>query len=114
MKEIKAYVRETMAHRVIDALGAVADLDFSILDVRGISSNLPRETVRFSVNLGEVFVKMVKFEIVCRDENADRLVGVIRGAASTGRKGDGVIFVADIEQAVRIATGESGPDVLSL
>lgn len=112
MREIKAYVRSHMANHVIEALASEEFLDFSILEVRGIASGLPREAYRYSVDLGEAFERIVKFEIVCREENADRLAELIRRAASTGHKGDGMIFIGPVQEAIRISTGERGPGAL--
>jgi nitrogen regulatory protein P-II 1 len=54
----------------------------------------------------------VKIEIVLADELVDKAVEAIQNAARTGRIGDGKIFISTVEQAIRIRTGESGPDAL--
>lgn len=112
MMEIKAYVRAAMASHVVDVLAAEPRLHYSILDVKGISPGLPAATYDYSVVLGGSFEPMVKFEVVCKKENCSRIVELIRRAANTGRKGDGIIFVANVEQAIRISTGQRGPDCL--
>ncbi len=112
MKEIKAYVRANMAHRVVEALAREGHLDFSIVSARGVTKGLPRESYSFSVGLGELVEEVVKIELVCRDENAERLADNIRQAASTGRKGDGMIFIGPIDEAIRIENGERGDQVL--
>ena len=112
MKEIKAYVRASMATHVIRALADEGCLDFSIVEVRGISGGLPREAYHYSMELGEGFERIVKFEIICRDANAGALANVIRQAAATGRKGDGMVFVAAIEEAIRIRDAQRGEGVL--
>jgi nitrogen regulatory protein P-II 2 len=58
------------------------------------------------------FLPMVKVVVVVADDLADRAVEAIRAAAMTGKIGDGKIFVLDVEQAVRIRTGETGPAAL--
>ena len=58
------------------------------------------------------FIPKVKIEIAVDDEVADETVTVIEKAAKSGSIGDGKIFVVEIEQVVRIRTGESGPDAL--
>jgi nitrogen regulatory protein P-II 1 len=108
VKEIRAYVRQSRCQPVIEALAAAAHLDFSLLDVRGISQDLPKDAYQFSVQLGYVFTSMVKIELVCRDENADRLAEVVRQAAATGRKGDGRIVIAPVGETIRIQDGERG------
>jgi len=58
------------------------------------------------------FLPKVKIEVVLNDEMLDKAVEAIRKAAQTGRIGDGKIFVSNIEGAIRIRTGETGPDAI--
>lgn len=112
MKEIKAYVRAAMANHVVEALASEPGLHFSVVEVKGVSPGLPAGTYDFSVVLGEAFERMLKFEVVCRDENWARIAELIRRAASTGKEGDGIVFVAAVEEAIRISTGQRGPGSL--
>lgn len=57
-------------------------------------------------------VPKVKFEMVTDDEDVDRIVDVILGAAHTGEVGDGKIFISPVEEVVRIRTGERGSDAV--
>ena len=111
MKMITAYVRENMSSHVVAALAGAGATEFTVLEVRRIVSGLPGGAYEFSVELGERFEAMTRLEVVCRSENSDRLVEVIRTAASTGRHGDGVIFVGPVDAAVRISDGSRGSDV---
>jgi len=112
MKEIKAYVRAHMADRVVEALEQAGYEDFSIGDIRGIARGLSREEYAYSVELADRYERVVKFEIVCRDEHVEHLAALIRRAACTGRKGDGMIFISPVEEAIRIRTGERGEETL--
>ncbi len=112
MKEIKAYVRAAMANHVVGALASEPALHFSVLEVKGVSPGLPAGSYDYSVVLGEAFERMLKFEVVCRDENAGRIAELIRRAASTGREGDGIIFIGEIEEAIHVSTGRRGPESL--
>ena len=58
------------------------------------------------------FLPKVKFEMVVPDDRAQRAVEAILGAANTGKIGDGKIFVRQVEEAVRIRTGERGMEAL--
>jgi len=58
------------------------------------------------------FVPKVKLELVVADSVADQMVEVITKTAQTGKIGDGKIFVLDVEQAVRVRTGETGEDAI--
>jgi nitrogen regulatory protein P-II 2 len=58
------------------------------------------------------FLPKIKVEIALDDSLVDQAIEAITGAAKTGKIGDGKIFVYDLAQAIRIRTGESGPDAL--
>ena len=58
------------------------------------------------------FLPKVKIEVVVSDENLAAAIEAIRGAALTGRIGDGKIFVSQIDEAIRIRTGETGADAV--
>ena len=58
------------------------------------------------------FLPKVKVEVVVADENLQAAIDAIRTAAQTGRIGDGKIFVSQIEEAIRIRTGETGADAI--
>ena len=58
------------------------------------------------------FVPKVKIEVVVDDNTVERALETVRAAANTGQIGDGKIFVYDVSHAVRIRTGESGPEAL--
>ena len=58
------------------------------------------------------FLPKVKIEVVVEDDLAERTVEAIEAAARTGRIGDGKIFVLEVEQAIRIRTGDRGPDAI--
>lgn len=112
MKEIKAYVRRSKASSVVDALLRAGCRDFSAIDVRGLVRELPAREFRYSGELGDNYEPVVKLEIVCHDQDAPRLVEVIRTSAHTGEPGDGVVFVAPIDDAIRIRDGRRGTDAL--
>jgi nitrogen regulatory protein PII len=114
VKKVEAYVRVNMVQHVVAALAAEGTREFSLVEVQRIMPGLPRDAYDFSVNLGGAFEPMVRFDIVCRDENADRLVAAVRKAASTGRAGDGKIFVLPVLEAVRIRNDERGDAALAL
>jgi nitrogen regulatory protein P-II 2 len=58
------------------------------------------------------FLPKIKVEIAVDDSLVDQVIEAITGAARTGKIGDGKIFVFDVEQVIRIRTGETGPDAL--
>jgi nitrogen regulatory protein P-II 1 len=58
------------------------------------------------------FLPKVKIEVVCTDDLVDRAVEAIQQAARTGRIGDGKIFISEIQEVIRIRTGERGEDAV--
>ncbi len=105
MKEIKAYIKKHKLDGVIRALRRIDGLSgMSVIDSRGYG-------LGWSDDGGDALTESrsgVKLEIVCQNDMVDQVVATIEKAAHTGLKGDGKIYVANIEQAVRISTGERG------
>ena len=58
------------------------------------------------------FLPKVKIEVVLADEMLDKAIEAIQKAAKTGRIGDGKIFISNVEEAIRIRTGETGRDAI--
>jgi len=109
MKEIKAYLKPHKLSDVILALHKIEGLTgVSVSDIRGFGRGKAK-TSREKVTEGLVdFLRGAKIEIVCRDDLVDRIVSTIETSARTGLRGDGKIYVSDVETAVRISTGERG------
>lgn len=104
MKEIKAYITKHKLGPVMRALHKVEGLTgVSIIESNGYGRGL---VTTAEPELG--FHPGVKLELICRDDLVDGVVKAIEMAAHTGLKGDGKIYVAPIEHAVRISTGEFG------
>lgn len=108
MKEIKAYIQVHKLSEVTSALHGVEGLTgMSIVDCRGFGTGWS-STRDASGSDTLSYRKGVKIEVCCRDELVDDVVAAIQNAAHTSLKGDGKIYVADIDHAVRISTGETG------
>jgi nitrogen regulatory protein PII len=105
MKEIKAYIK---GHKLQDVIRAVRRIEgltgMSVIDScgYGLGWGSARNEAQIDCRPG------IKLEIICRADLSDAVVAAIEKAAHTGLKGDGKIYVGDIEQAVRISTGERG------
>jgi nitrogen regulatory protein PII len=113
MKEIKAIVQPFMIEKVLSALDAMEDLPgVTISEIMGWGRLPERRQQHDAIHAGHGLSKKVKLEIVVRDERVQDVVGVIASAARTGNAGDGKIFVHDVGLAVRIRTGESGPNAI--
>ena len=108
MKMIVAFVQPFMASQVIQALHEVQGVTgASYSMVRGFGRGRSRDTaVQETLEGG---VEKMRIEVVIPDELEDPVVRAIQIAARTGNDGDGKVYVAPVERAVRIATGEEGP-----
>lgn len=105
MKEIKAFIRTNMIDYVIDAIQALPDAPgITLSDVRGWGHVKAEQEARL--------INRVKLETVVPDERVSEIVEVIIEKGKTGNSGDGKIFVLQVEQAVRIRTGEVDYDVI--
>lgn len=109
MKEIKAIIRPALLDDVIDVLAALPDLPgVTVSEVmgfgrgRGVEAPFPPE--------GEsvCMAKKMKLEIVVPDALAEKVVSLIERKAHTGNYGDGKVFVINVEETVKIRTGERG------
>lgn len=103
MKEIKAYIKAFKLRQVTQALHKIEGLDgASISEVRGFGRSKAKSSSYDSEKSASEFVKHVKLEVVCEDELEDQVVNAIHTAAHTGLKGDGKIYVSNIDRQVRI------------
>lgn len=109
MKEIKAYIKPHKLSAVTLALHRVEGLSgMSVTTARGFGRGRAKDAPQ-SIRVDLVdFLPVVKIEIVCSDDLVEAVIDTIRSEAHTGLRGDGKIYVAPIEDAVRISTGERG------
>jgi nitrogen regulatory protein P-II 1 len=112
MKKIEAIIRPFKLEEVKEALVEEGIRGLTISEVRGYGRQKGHtETYRGSEYRIE-FVPKIKIEVVIEDSKAEKVVDAILKTAKTGQVGDGKIFIYDVEDVVRIRTGESGKDAL--
>ena len=107
MKEIKAYIRKVKVEEVVHALKKIGVSDLTILDVMEVGERADPGKLRLSVELVERYARVAKLEIVCSDEMVSHTVKSLREAAYTGTRGDGIIYVTPVEQAIKIRSGKT-------
>lgn len=113
MKRIEAYIRVNKLEDVKDALEQSGIIGLSCEQVRGYGRQYGRtDKYRGSTYALNLLPKM-KVEVVVKDEDLEEAIDAIVRATRTGEIGDGKIFVSDVEEAVRIRTGERGDAALS-
>ena len=108
MKLVMAVIKPFKVDDVREGLTAAGVEGMTITEVKGYGRQKGQTEIYRGAEYAINFLPKVKVEVVVADDLAERAVEVIRSAAMTGRIGDGKVFVVDVEQAVRIRTGETG------
>jgi nitrogen regulatory protein P-II 1 len=112
VKKIECVIRPIKIDEVKEALETIGIVGMTVTDVRGYGKQRGR-TEKYRGNTYVVnLLPKVKLEIVVPDDRAEEVVEIVLEAAQTGEIGDGKIFVATVEVAVRILTGERGDSAL--
>lgn len=112
MKEIKAYVRVIVVDDVLLALEKIGAPRMTAIDVKALGNEIDLQDFKVSMEYGSSYTPMVKIEIICSDEDAPRIIEVIRKYAYSGRKGDGIIAVSSVNQVISIRTGKTGDNAI--
>ena len=112
MKLIAAIIKPFKLDDVRDALSALGVQGLTVTEVKGFGRQKGHTELYRGAEYVVDFLPKVKLEIAVGDDQADAAVEAITRAANTGKIGDGKIFVFDMEQAIRIRTGETGPEAL--
>jgi nitrogen regulatory protein PII len=112
MKLITAIVKPFKLDDVKDALKAAGVTGITVGEVRGFGRQGGHTETYRGAEYKIDFVPKVQMEIIVDDTNVDTVVDTIVTAASTGKIGDGKIWVTDVDRLVRIRTGEEGADAI--
>jgi nitrogen regulatory protein P-II 2 len=112
MKLVIAIIKPFKLEEVRDALTAIGVHGMTITEVKGYGRQKGHTEIYRGAEYAVNFLPKIRIEVAVASESADRVVEAIGTAAKTGQIGDGKIFVAPIEQALRIRTGETNADAL--
>jgi nitrogen regulatory protein P-II 2 len=112
MKLVTAIIKPFKLDDVRKALGDIGVQGITVAEVKGFGRQKGHTELYRGAEYVVDFLPKIKLEAAVPDELAERVIEAIRAAANTGKIGDGKIFVFDIGQAIRIRTGESGPEAL--
>ena len=112
MKQITAIIKPFKLEEVREALAEVGVTGLTVTEVKGFGRQKGHTELYRGAEYVVDFLPKVKVEAAIADDLVDRVIEVIEGAARTGKIGDGKIFVYDLEQVVRIRTGETGTEAL--
>ncbi len=108
MKLIIAVIKPSRLDVVLDAVTEAGASGLTVTEVRGYGRQKGKTEVYRGAEYEVKLLPKVKLEIAVSDDIADRVVEALARSANTGKIGDGKVFVLDLEQALRIRTGELG------
>jgi len=112
MKKIEAIIKPFKLDEVKEALHEVGLSGITVLEVKGFGRQKGHTELYRGAEYVVDFLPKVKIEIILEDKLVERAVEAIQQAAKTGRIGDGKIFISNIEEAIRIRTGETGDEAI--
>jgi nitrogen regulatory protein P-II 1 len=112
VKKVEAIVKPFKLDDVREALSGVGITGMTAIEVKGFGRQKGHTELYRGAEYVVDFLPKVMVKIVIADEQLDGCIEAITNAARTGKIGDGKIFVSNVEQVVRIRTGESGEDAL--
>src|SRR5262245_32533552 len=112
MKKIEAVIKPFKLDEVKEALQEIGLKGMTVTEVKGFGRQKGHTELYRGAEYVVDFLPKVKIEIVLDDSMVERAVEAIQQAAKTDRIGDGKIFIYDLQDAVRIRTGEKGVDAL--
>ncbi len=112
MRKVEAIIKPFKLDDVKTALQDIGIEGMTVTEVRGFGRQKGHTELYRGAEYVVDFLPKVKLEIAIRDDMVDKVVQAIVKAANTDRIGDGKIFVLPMEEAIRIRTGERGPDAV--
>lgn len=112
MKLISAIIKPHKLDEVREALTELGVAGLTAIEVKGFGRQRGHTEIYRGAEYNINFLPKIKIEVAVPGALAERAVEAIREAAHTGNIGDGKVFVVDLEQALRIRTGESGDEAL--
>ena len=112
MKKIEAVIKPFKLDEVKEALQELGIQGLSVIEVKGFGRQKGHTELYRGAEYVVDFLPKVKIEVALDDDQVESAIAAVIDAAKTDKIGDGKIFVSTIEQAIRIRTGESGPEAL--
>jgi nitrogen regulatory protein P-II 2 len=112
MKKVEAIIKPFKLDEVREALSAVGVTGITVTEVKGFGRQKGHTELYRGAEYVVDFLPKVKIEAAINDSVLDQVIEAIEKSANTGKIGDGKIFVFDLQQVVRIRTGETGSNAL--
>ena len=112
MKLVTAIIKPFKLDDVRESLSEIGVQGITVTEVKGFGRQKGHTELYRGAEYVVDFLPKVKIDVAIDDKDLDRVIEAITKAANTGKIGDGKIFVVNLEQAIRIRTGESGTDAI--
>ena len=112
MKKIEAVIKPFKLDEAKEALQEVGVQGLTVIEAKGFGRQKGHTELYRGAEYVVDFLPKVKIEIVINEDRQEAAIEAIQKAARTGRIGDGKIFVLNVEEAIRIRTGETGADAI--
>ena len=108
MKKIEAIIKPFKLDEVKDALNAIGIQGMTVTEVKGFGRQKGHVELYRGAEYDISFIPKVKIEVVVAESIAEKVITTILEKAKTGKIGDGKIFISNLEEIIRIRTGERG------
>ena len=112
MKKVEAIIKPFKLDEVKDKLNQIGIKGITVSEVKGFGRLKGHTELYRGAEYVVDFLPKIKMEVVITDNQVEAVINTIMEAAQTGRIGDGKIFVIDLQETVRIRTGERGEDAV--
>ena len=112
MKLVTAIIKPFKLDDVRESLSEIGVQGITVTEVKGFGRQKGHTELYRGAEYVVDFLPKVKIDVAIADDQLDRVIEAITKAANTGKVGDGKIFVVNLEQAIRIRTGETGTDAV--
>jgi len=112
MKKIEAIIRHFKLEEVKDALSSIGVQGMTVSEVRGFGRQKGHKEQYRGAEYTVDFLPKAKMEVVVSDDQAEQVINTIIETARTGQIGDGKIFITNLDEMIRIRTGEKGGEAL--
>lgn len=112
MKKIEAVIKPFKLDEVREALSAIGANGLTVTEVKGFGRQKGHTELYRGAEYVVDFLPKIKLELIVADSMKEAVIDAIVKSAHTGKIGDGKIFVTDIEEVVRIRTGETGESAI--
>ena len=112
MKKIEAIIKPFKLDEVKEALSSIGVSGLTVFEVKGFGRQKGHTELYRGAEYVVDFLPKIKLEFIIDDENLEEVIETIKSSAHTGKIGDGKIFISNIEEIIRIRTGEKNSDAI--